>query len=439
MASTDTIYALSSGGLPSGVAVIRLSGPESAAVVRRLAGDLPAPRQMTLAVLRDEDGGILDRGLVAFFAGPTSFTGEDCCEFHVHGGRASVAALLRTLSAIPGMRPAEAGEFTRRAFANGKLDLTRAEGLADLISAETEQERRLAIATSGGTQERLYSQWRKRLLHARAMIEAELDFSDESDVAGSVAEQIWPDLHAMIAEISEHTSGYRTAEMIRDGYRVAIMGAPNVGKSSLLNAIAGREAAIVTPIPGTTRDIVQVMIDLNGKRVIFSDTAGLRFTDDVVESIGIDRAYGEAEKSNLILHLSDDPSWPANVTLPEDVETIRVLSKADLLSEGPPVDDCLVLSTVLGTGLSELLSKIETRASRVMQTGDGAIPTRLRHVAQLRLCLENLQAALVHDKSELEIVAEELRRAAEALGRLTGAVDVEEILGAIFSTFCIGK
>lgn len=439
MGSSDTIYALSSGGLPSGVAVIRLSGPESAAVIRRLTGDLPAPRQMTLAVLRDGDGGILDRGLVAFFAGPASFTGEDCCEFHVHGGRASVAALLRTLSAISGLRPADPGEFTKRAFANGKLDLTRAEGLADLISAETEQERRLAIATSGGTQERLYSQWRRRLLHARTMIEAELDFSDESDVAGSVADQIWPDLHTMIAEITEHTSGYRTAEMIRDGYRVAIMGAPNVGKSSLLNAIAGREAAIVTPIPGTTRDIVQVMVDLNGKRVIFSDTAGLRSTEDVVESIGIDRAYSEAEKSDLILYLSDDPSWPAKVTLPEDVGMIRVLSKADLLADRPPVHECLVLSTVLGTGISELLSNIETRASRVMQTGDGAIPTRLRHVAQLRLCLESLQAALVHDKSELEIVAEDLRRATEALGRLTGVVDVEEILGAIFSTFCIGK
>jgi tRNA modification GTPase len=439
MASNGTIYALSSGGLPSGVAVIRMSGPGTGKALTDITGELPPPRVLLLRTFRDAVGETLDRGLVAYFPAPASFTGEDCGELHLHGGRAVVGAVLGLLGGMPGVRPAEAGEFTRRAFANGRLDLTRAEGLSDLIAAKTEQERRLAIATSGGVQERLYTDWRQRLLRARALIEAELDFSDESDVAGSVSAQIWPEVCAMIEEIDRHLSGYRGVEMIRDGYRVAIMGPPNVGKSSLLNAIAGREAAIVTDIPGTTRDIVQVTIELKGKRVVFSDTAGLRETKDPVETIGIDRALEEGRRAQLCLTLSDQiGGWDVDGFDPGG-ETLKVLTKVDLIAGGEAAGPFLGVSSRTGQGLDRLLAEIERHAAEAMSIGDGAVPTRMRHVAVLGECRLHLTNALEQNLVQPELAAEDLRLAADAIGKLTGAVDVEEMLGAIFSTFCIGK
>ena len=437
MAQHDTIFALSSGGLPSGVAVIRLSGPATRLVLCRLAGQLPPARELALRSIRDREGRFLDRGLVVYFPAPHSFTGEDCAELHLHGGRAVVSAVLDTLGREAGLRSAEAGEFTRRAFLEGKLDLTRAEGLADLIAAETEAERRLALATSAGVLDRLYSGWRAQLLQARALLEAELDFADESDIPGSVADRVWPDLATLHGEIRRHLSGYKSAEMIRDGYRVVILGAPNAGKSSLLNALAGREAAIVTDIPGTTRDIVEITLDLGGYRVHLSDTAGLRESADKVERIGIARARERAEEADLLLLLSD-----GQTPLPEIAGTVARMIVRTKIDVNPPADEApcdFYVSSFTGEGLKQLSDGIQRHAAAAMNIGERAVPIRARHVQLLSECSVAIERATAIGSNQLELAAEELRHAADALGRITGAIDVEEVLGSIFSTFCIGK
>lgn len=266
MSSTDTIVALSSGRLPAGVAVVRMSGPATRFVLETMVGEIPQPRHARLCVVRAADGQAIDRGLVLFFPGPASFTGEDCAELHLHGGRAVVSKVLESLADSSGVRLAEAGEFTRRAFLNGKLDLLQAEALADLVSAETEAQRRLAMRNSEGAQTALYQEWRHTLLRSRALIEAELDFSDEQDVPGSVSDTIWPALSALASDMARHIDGYKRAEMVRDGFEVVIVGRPNAGKSSLLNVLARRDVAIVSDEPGTTRDLVEVVLDIGGMR-----------------------------------------------------------------------------------------------------------------------------------------------------------------------------
>ena len=256
-------------------------------------------------MIRSADGRLLDHGLTVFFPGPASFTGEDSCELHVHGGRAVIGAILEAVAQIDGFRHAEAGEFSRRAFLNGKIDLTGAEALSDLVSAETEAQRRFALTNASGAQSELYGEWRRRIIHARAMIEAELDFSDQEDVPGSVSERVWADMQALIKAVDDHLATYRRAEIIRDGYKVVILGEPNAGKSSLLNALARRDVAIVTDEPGTTRDLVEVTLDLEGLKTIIVDTAGIRETAGKVEAIGIARAFEAAETADLILELRD--------------------------------------------------------------------------------------------------------------------------------------
>ena len=265
MIERDTIVALSSGRLPAGIAVVRISGPKTRFVLETIIGSVPEPRSARYGTFADGAGTHIDSGITLFFQAPASFTGEDSAELHAHGGKAVVAALLDALCAIEGVRLAEAGEFTRRAFLNGKVDLLKAEALADLVSAETEAQRRFAVLNSHGGHKELYAGWRQRLIHARAMIEAEMDFSDEADVPGSVADQIWADIDRMSGEIQRHIAGFRRAEIIRDGFDVVILGAPNAGKSSLLNALAKRDAAIVTDEPGTTRDLIEVVLDLDGR------------------------------------------------------------------------------------------------------------------------------------------------------------------------------
>lgn len=436
-AFTDTIFALSSGGLPSGVAVVRLSGPHAREAVRRVAGKVPAARRATLLPLRDGDGGLLDEGLVLFFPAPASFSGEDCAEFQIHGGRAVVAALLRRLGQLPGLRQAEAGEFTRRAFLNGKVDLTGAEALADLIGAETEAQRRLAMDNAQGGQRDLYTAWRRQLLNARAMIEAELDFADEADVPGSVAERKIDDLARLRLDILAHVEGFRAAEIVRDGFRVVLVGAPNAGKSSLLNALARREVAIVTAIAGTTRDLVEASLDIDGMKVVITDTAGLRETDDVVERIGVRRAMDAAGRADLVLHLVDPTDREAGFdgqawTAP----ALTVATKCDLAmpAEG---GFAFVVSGVTGEGLPTLTGEIAGRARAATATAGQAVPTRLRQVRLLEMTANHIGDAL--ERTELELRAEHLRLAAEVLGRITGASDVEELLGVIFSEFCIGK
>ncbi|MFZ1773703.1 MAG: tRNA uridine-5-carboxymethylaminomethyl(34) synthesis GTPase MnmE, partial [Rhizobiaceae bacterium] len=276
MSGVDTIYALSSGGMPSGVAVVRISGGAVAAVAEIVCGGLPAARYASLRPIRSRNGELLDEGLVIYFPGPASFTGEDVLEIHLHGSRAVAAAVLSELAGFTGLRMAEAGEFSRRAYLNGKKDLAAVEGLADLIAAETEAQRRFAQGNSSGVQSRLYQSWRQRIIDMRSLIEAELDFADEGDIAGSVSDLVWGDAARLGEEIRGHLAGFKRAEIVLDGFKVVLAGAPNAGKSSLLNALAKRDAAIVSDEPGTTRDLVDVSLDLGGMKVVLTDTAGIR-------------------------------------------------------------------------------------------------------------------------------------------------------------------
>lgn len=435
MASKDSIAALSSGRLPAGIAVIRISGPQTRFVVETIAGTVK-DRFTNLRTLTAPDGSVIDHGLVLFFPGPGSFTGEDVAEFQVHGSRAVAAKMLETITGFDGVRHAEPGEFTKRAFLNGKLDLVETEALADLVNAETEAQRRFAVRNAEGAQSQLYSSWRRRLIHARAMIEAEIDFADEEDVPGSVSDQVWQDVRAMVGEIERHIQSFHAAEIILDGFEVVILGAPNAGKSSLFNALAQREAAIVTDEPGTTRDLLEVTLDLNGMMVRVVDTAGLRETSGKVESIGIERARARAGEADLVLLLEDlsDP-LPVGAT-PENVPLLRIGTKADLgVVPSQPYD--LVISSTTGAGLSELLDEIGQRAAATIGDASDVLPSRLRHVELLAEAQDFLSAAVLGLSQELR--AEELRLAADRLGRIVGAVDAEDLLDVIFSQFCIGK
>ena len=432
-----TIYALSSGGLPSGVAIIRISGSGVQDALRLLIGEIPLPRQALFRRIRNERGETLDRGLVLFFQGPHSFTGEDCVELHLHGSRAVVAAVLALLGSLPGFRLAEAGEFTRRAFINGKMDLTEAEALSDLVAAETEIQRRLAMQNADGSQRDLYNGWSRRLLQARALIEAELDFADEADVPGSVSDQVWSDMAALIEEIESHLTGFHASEIIREGFRVVLVGAPNAGKSSLLNALAQRDVAIVTDIPGTTRDLVEVALDIEGFKVIVTDTAGLRATEDVVERIGVERAIGAVKGADLILSLTEPGGNPADLTPTPSAPVVLVRTKCDVAS--PLAGAQIEISSATGQGIADLLYLIGDHARKAVNVGETTIPSRLRHKELLSVAGDHIGMAVMGTGRDLELRAEELRLAAISLGRITGKTDVEELLDVIFSEFCIGK
>lgn len=435
----DSIFALSSGSLPSGVALVRLSGPQVRAAVEAVAGRLPPARRATLTYLRDGSGNLIDQGLALFFPAPASFSGEDCAEFHIHGGKAAVQALLRRLGGLPGLRQAEAGEFTRRAFLNGKIDLTGAEGLADLIAAETEAQHRLALDNAQGGQRALYTAWRERLIHARAMIEAELDFADEADVPGSVSQEVLADLRALVGDIETHIASYRAAEIVREGFRVVLVGAPNAGKSSLINALTRREIAIVTEIAGTTRDLIEASLDIEGMKVVVIDTAGIRATEDRIERIGVERTLLAASRADLIVELLDaTQSDPAETAASGkwQAPTLRVATKIDL-AHPPQRHYDHSISVVTGEGIAELIATIAASARRATALGGRVAPTRLRQIELLRQARSEIEIGL--GVTELELQAEHLRLAGDVLGRITGAIDVEEILGVIFSEFCIGK
>ncbi|GLS41879.1 tRNA modification GTPase MnmE [Mesorhizobium tianshanense] len=423
--------------------MIRISGSKSRFVIETIAGSKAMNRVAAYRKFRAPDGSVLDSGLAVFFAAPNSFTGEDIAEFHVHGGRAVVARMLETIAGFDGVRHAEPGEFTRRAFLNGKVDLVETEALADLVNAETEAQRRFAVQNAEGVQSEFYLGWRRRLIHARAMIEAELDFADEDDVPGSVAETVWADVRAMVDEIERHVGGFRAAEIIRDGFEVVILGAPNAGKSSLFNALARREAAIVTEEPGTTRDLLEVVLDLEGMRVRVTDTAGLREAPGRIEAIGVEKARSKAGTADLLLVLEDMVDPIAAGALPTSVPTLRVGTKVDLLQDRSEASALAAqydaaISTKDGTGLAELLAEIGRRAAaQVGQAGD-ILPSRLRHVELLNETRRFLLVAVTGKRGQ-ELRAEELRLAADRLGRIVGAVDVEDMLDVIFAQFCIGK
>jgi tRNA modification GTPase len=436
----DSIFALSSGSLPAGVAVVRLSGVHVCDALVSMAGGVPVARKASLRPIISPAGDMLDQGLVLFFPAPRSFTGEDCAELHLHGGKAVVAAVMDALAGIDGFRQAEAGEFTRRAFLNGKLDLTSAEAMADLVAAETDAQRRLALENAGGRQARLYGEWRRRLLHARAMIEAELDFADEGDVPGSVSEAVWNDVALLADELESHLAGSKAARIVRDGYRVVVAGAPNAGKSSLVNMLARREVAIVTEIAGTTRDVIETILDLDGYKVILADTAGIRESGDRIEMIGIERAKLAVLDADLVLYLvARDTSERLDSTDLPDSALIRLVeTKTDIADDAVVPDAVHRISTVTGAGIDRLVQDIARCASNAGALGN-ALPARMRHVRLLEVGLGHVRRAIALTEAGDELRAEELRLAEASLGRIIGSTDVEEVLGVIFSQFCIGK
>lgn len=438
--SSDTIYALSSGALPSGVAVLRLSGPASMRAVAALAGSpIPEPRRAALRTIRNSCGDVLDQALVLVFPGPHSFTGEDCAEIHLHGSRAVVSAVFGELNAMEGLRAADAGEFSKRAFDNGKMDLLEVEGLADLLQAETEMQRRLAVEQSTGKLSQLYDGWAHRLTRARALIEAELDFADEEDVPGSVSVQVWRSMAELRDEIQLHFAGGASAEIIRDGFKIALIGAPNVGKSTLLNALSGRDVAIVTDIAGTTRDVLSVDLNLNGYLVTLYDTAGMRNTDDLVEREGVRRAAKTAESADLVMILNDfDLDSKQSVQAFNHKPLLKVRTKADISSTSS-TDYDITISAKSGVGMAELRERLLQEVDRRLGSATTLAPVRARHKKRLEETLNYVSDALNSEGMDLAIRSEYLRLAANALGRITGRVDVEDLLGVIFSEFCIGK
>jgi tRNA modification GTPase len=444
----DTIYALSSGAPPAAIGVVRVSGPQAGRALAAMIGRLPQPRQAALARVRDpQTNETIDQAVALWFPGPASETGEDVAELQLHGGRAVIAGVFNALARMDGLRPAEAGEFTRRAFENGKLDLTRVEGLADLIHAETESQRRQALRQLQGLLGDRAEAWRHTLIDALALAEAGIDFSDEPDVTSDVTTRALAITRALLQEMRAVLGDARRGERLREGLVVAIAGPPNAGKSTLLNRIARREAAIVSPYAGTTRDVIEVHLDLEGFPVTLLDTAGIRETDDPVEREGVARARTRAAAADLILWVSDDGQPPALGTKESAAIVWSVRNKIDLQGEADlprkPVwlaKKNFAVSAKTGAGIDDLLRALCDYARETFTAREPALVTRERQRRTLEECAAALERATGEGQAGREdLFAEELRLAARALGRLTGRVDIEDILDVIFRDFCIGK
>ncbi|HYZ43381.1 MAG TPA: tRNA uridine-5-carboxymethylaminomethyl(34) synthesis GTPase MnmE [Xanthobacteraceae bacterium] len=450
----DTIFALSSGRPPAAIAVVRISGPHARMALEQMVGRVPQPRRASLARLRDPvSGEIVDEGLALWFPAPNSETGEDMAELHVHGGRAVIAAVLAALAKLAGLRPAEAGEFTRRAFENGRMDLTAVEGLADLVAAETEAQRRQAYQHLRGLLGERAESWRQRLIEALALVEAGIDFSDEEDVPKDMMARSLELIRPLAGEISKAGAGQ--GERLREGLRVAIAGPPNAGKSTLFNRLARREAAIVSPFPGTTRDVLELHLDLGGYPVTMLDTAGIRETTDPVEREGVRRASERAADADLVLWVLDatqveqrDPSTQGGMPSASSAATWLVVNKIDLLpvadrrrieSKFDKKENVNLISSATGAGVDALVSSVTAFADGFF-TPEPALVTRERQRAHLKetvIALRDAQRA--GEEGREDIMAEQLRLAARALGKLLGRVDVEDVLDVIFRDFCIGK
>jgi tRNA modification GTPase len=485
----DTIFALSSGRPPAAIAVIRVSGPRAGAALEALTGRIPKPRQAALANVRDGTGGEIDQALVLWFPGPNSETGEDTAELQLHGGRAVIMAVLAALAQIGGLRAAEAGEFTRRAFENGKLDLTAVEGLADLVMAETQAQRAQALRQLKGLLGNRAEAWRQRLIAALALVEVRIDFSDEGDVQnnarGDLLSPALTKVRELAGEIRAVLADGHRGEQLRDGMAVAIAGPPNAGKSTLLNRLARREAAIVSPLAGTTRDVIEVHLELDGYPVTLLDTAGIRDTDDPVEMEGVRRARERAAEADLVLWLVDaseaSPSQPpvnpgqmtwilrtktdlitgrteSNIHNNEHKSSNRSLTSFNSTVTMPNVvsneyqfnnneygfisreTSVFSISAVTGAGIGALTTALTAQAQQCLGSTEPALVTRERHRAALRATLEALERAMSDSlRTHDDLLAEELHIAARALGKLTGRVDVEDVLDVIFRDFCIGK
>ena len=450
--SRDTIFALSSGRPPAAIAVVRLSGPRAGDALTALSGKLPEPRKAALVRVRDpQSGEVIDEALALWFPGPNSETGEDTAELQLHGGRAVIAATLNALGRIEGLRPAEAGEFTRRAFENGRFDLTAVEGLADLIGAETEAQRKQAYAQLKGLLGERAETWRARLIEALALVEARIDFSDEADVPEDLVGPALKIARELRDEIGQALEGAARGERLRDGLVVAIAGPPNAGKSTLLNRIARREVAIVSPVAGTTRDVIEVHLDLDGYPVTLLDTAGIRDSDDPVEQEGVRRAKQRASEADLVLWVEDakqDAVQARTFPFKDAVTTWIVRNKIDLVpasqrneQKNEAISSYIIynLSATTGLGLADFLSHLARYAISYFGP-ESAMISRERHEKALNLAQKALDRALAEGgQGREDIIAEELRLAAQTIGRLTGRVDVEDILDVIFRDFCIGK
>ena len=436
----STIFALSTAPGRAGVAVIRASGPHAGMAVNVMAPKRPRARAAEFRkIIHPTTGETLDQGLVIWFPAPGSFTGEDVVEFHLHGSVAVVRAVLAGLALIPGFRQAEPGEFARRAFDNGKIDLTQAEGLADLIDAETEAQRKQALRQSRGKLADLYESWRSSLIDAAALVEASLDFTDEADVAADAFAQGRTIIEDLARRLDRHLADGNRGEILRSGFQVVLAGPPNVGKSSLLNALARRDAAIVSAEAGTTRDVIEVRLDLGGLPVIVSDTAGIRETDAAVEQEGIRRSVVRASEADLVIWLTDidapEPLLPKEL-LQLAERTLLVVNKVDLAV----VQGQLVLpDDMIGDGLDSLTDRLAAIVKDRIAPGDVPALTQHRHRTLLEDAADSLRAFLAGDANQVELRAEDLRRAAVSVGRITGRIDVEDVLDQVFGRFCIGK
>lgn len=443
LSNSPTIYSLSSGGGIAGIAVIRVSGPDAASCIALMCVKSVRPRFASLRqIVHPVSRDLLDEGLVIWMPGPNTFTGEDVVELQVHGGQATIESILAALSQIEGFRQAEPGEFTRRAFQNGRLNLVEIEGLGDLIHAQTEEQRRQALNQSSGAASDVFNQWRSELVSMLGYLEASLDFLEEEDVAKNALTGFRDKLIQLRNDMGKHLNDGRRGEIVRCGVKVVLAGAPNVGKSSLLNYLAQREVAIVSEIPGTTRDVLEVNLDLNGIPVTVSDTAGLRdHSDDKIEQIGMGRTLAESQKADLLIWMVSEQGVKTEKLPVGDAEKILVLNKIDLYG-GEILEDFsydLGVSVKSGEGMEELVDLISSRVHEMFGGKEPALISRERQRLALSECVKSIDLAIQEEENSLELAAEQLRVAASQLGKLVGRVDVEELLDVIFRDFCVGK
>jgi tRNA modification GTPase len=432
-----TIFALSTASGIAGLAVVRVSGHLALTALKTISRKSHFdPNVLTRTSFYDsENGNLIDRGLAVYFAKPKSFTGEDVVEFHIHGGRATVDLLIKTLSGINQLRLAEPGEFSKRAFINNKMDLTAIEAMGDLINAQTELQHNQALSQMDGSLNKLYLSWRKSLIELVAYLEADIDFAEE-DIPDDVLKNINEKIEKLLAEMNKHINQRNQGEILRDGYRVAIVGTPNVGKSSLINLLADRDVAIVSDREGTTRDALEVRLNIVGFPVVFTDTAGLRQTSDEIEKKGIEITQKKIDEANLVIELFDDPT-----KLNFHDERLTILNKCDLHNkENKTYGRAVNISVTTGDGIDHLIKQISDKVSNNFGSYSDTIPTKTRYILGVQNSIQSLLNAKTIDlKSNSELMVEELRLAIQEIGKITGHVDVEEYLEVIFKDFCIGK